>query len=171
LYPKDHYHIHKCPPPVLILSQLDPVRTLIFHTIRIILSFHLFLGLPCVLLPSGSPKNTLYTLPLSPNHYRTHKCPPTVPILSQLDPVRTLIFHFLTIRILSFHLFLGLPCVLFPSGSPKNILYTSLLSLKRATCPAYLIILVCITRGVFGEECGSEPARDHCERQCLFSQC
>jgi hypothetical protein len=112
----------------------------------------------------------LYTLPLSPNHYRTHKCPPTVPILSQLDPVRTLIFHFLTIRILSFHLFLGLPCVLFPSGSPKNILYTSLLSLKRATCPAYLI-LVCISRGVFGEECGSEPARDHCERQCLFSQC
>jgi len=49
-------------------------------------------------------------------HYRIHKCPPTVPILSQLDPVHTP--HptsWRSILILSFHLRLGLPSGLFPS--------------------------------------------------------
>ena len=33
-------------------------------------------------------------------HYRSQKCPPPVPILSQLDPVHTLTSHILTIQIL-----------------------------------------------------------------------
>ena len=46
-------------------------------------------------------------------HYRSHKCPPPVPILSQLDPVHAPISHF--ILILSSDLRLGLSSGLFNS--------------------------------------------------------
>ena len=62
-------------------------------------------------------------------HYRIHKCPPSAPILSQLDPVHTP--HptsWSSILILSSHLRLGLPTGLLPSGFPTNALYTPLLS-------------------------------------------
>ena len=65
--PKVHYRTHKCPPPVSILGQPNPVHAPTHPTSWrsiLILSTHLRLGLPSGLLPSGFPTKTLYT-PLS----------------------------------------------------------------------------------------------------------
>jgi hypothetical protein len=61
--PKVHYHIHKCPPPLSILSQLKPAHIshpTYWRSILILFS-HLRLGLPDSLFPSGFPTKTLYT--------------------------------------------------------------------------------------------------------------
>jgi hypothetical protein len=71
-------------------------------------------------------------------HYRVHNSPPLVPILSQINPVHTTPSYVL---ILSFHLRLGLPSGLFPSGFPIKILYAFLFSPIRATWPSHLILL------------------------------
>ena len=68
--PKVCYRIHKCLPPVPILSQIDPVHTPTSHFLKthLIISSYLCPGLPNCLFPSGLPTKTLYTPIRSPIH-------------------------------------------------------------------------------------------------------
>jgi hypothetical protein len=66
--PQVHYRIHKCLPPVLIVSQINPIHTSSLHFFKIhfniIISFKL--GLSSSHFPSNLPTKTLYAPLLSP---------------------------------------------------------------------------------------------------------
>jgi hypothetical protein len=71
--PKFHYHVHKSPPLIPILSQINPIHTIPSYLRSIlILSTQLRLGLPSGLFPSGIPTNILYAFLFS--HIRA-TCP------------------------------------------------------------------------------------------------
>jgi len=66
--PKIHYRIHKSPPLVPFLSQINPIHAPQHASRRsiLILSSHLRLGLPNDLFHSGFPTKTLCATILSP---------------------------------------------------------------------------------------------------------
>jgi len=77
-------------------------------------------------------------------HYRTHKRPPPVSILGQINPVHIPTPHILEIHP-NIHLCLGLPSGLslrFPHQGPKHPLSSPI----RATCPVHLILFDFITQ-------------------------
>jgi hypothetical protein len=97
--------------------------------------------------------NNLWNLQV---HYRVHKSPPLVPILSQINLVHTT-SHCVSkiqfaILILSSLLRLGLPSGLFHSKFSTKTLYAFPFSLMHATCPVYLIRLNFIILIICGEK-------------------
>jgi hypothetical protein len=75
-------------------------------------------------------------------HHRIHNSPPTIPLLSQVDPFYTpQTISLRSIFIPSSHLHLDLQSGFLLSVLPTETLYTIFLSPMRATCAAHLILL------------------------------
>jgi hypothetical protein len=84
-------------------------------------------------------------------HYRVHKNPPLVTILSQINPFHTTPSFLRSILILSTYPHIGLPSGLFPSGLVTTIVHVFFSFPIRATCPARVILLDLIILIILGE--------------------
>lgn len=85
--------------------------------------------------------------------YNVNKSPLVFPVLRHIHPIYILSSYFFKMHlVLSFHLCVGFPNSLFPSGSPTKTLYIFVVSLICHVSQNF-IILDLITQIIFGEGC------------------
>jgi hypothetical protein len=83
----------------------------------------------------------------NPNvHYRIHKSPPLVLILSHTNPFHTTSSYIYT------HIYLDIPTDLLPLVLPTNSIYVFIFFTIHATCPAHLILLYFSILNILGGE-------------------